>query len=151
MAPRNRWCIVMHVTPSGGLGNLALILENKAMGIFGQPPPPLIKPSRAPASWFKNRGYMLKSAVHSDFEECNIITRGIGRGGPWKSRLFLAPKWHERSECHLGPKKSYRAIKTTGTLVVLCTRVLLCSVVVCCCRGGGGGGFCVLIKLNKKK
>jgi hypothetical protein len=58
-------------------------------------------------------------------------------------------------ECHLGPKKSrfsgptpsnapsndvaplkiimYRAIKTTGTLVVLCTRVLLCNVVVCCC------------------
>jgi hypothetical protein len=28
---------------------------------------------------------------------------------------------------------TYRAIKTTGTLVVLCTRVLLCSVVVCCC------------------
>jgi hypothetical protein len=25
------------------------------------------------------------------------------------------------------------AIKTTGTLVVLCTRVLLCTVVVCCC------------------
>ncbi len=22
------------------------------------------------------------------------ITRGIGRGGPWKSRLFLGPKWH---------------------------------------------------------
>ncbi len=54
--------------------------------------------------------------------------RGIGRGGPWKSRCFWALKWHERSQCHLGPKKS---IKTTGTLVVLCTRVLLCSVVVC--------------------
>ncbi len=27
----------------------------------------------------------------------------------------------------------YHAIKTTGTLVVLCSRVLLCSVVVCCC------------------
>jgi hypothetical protein len=25
------------------------------------------------------------------------------------------------------------AIKTTGTLVVLCTRVLLCAVVYCCC------------------
>jgi hypothetical protein len=97
--------------------------------------------------------------------------RGIGRGGP--SRLF----WALKCECHLGPKKSrfsgptpsnapskdvaplkiikYRAIKTTGTLVFLCTRVLLCSVVVCkrggevslqlsCVRrysGGGGGGL----------
>ncbi len=41
-----------------------------------------------------------------------------------------------------GPKKvekdpskplSISAIKTTGTLVVLCSQVLLCSVVVCCC------------------
>jgi hypothetical protein len=28
---------------------------------------------------------------------------------------------------------TYHAIKTTGTLVVLCNRVLLCSDVVCCC------------------
>jgi hypothetical protein len=32
--------------------------------------------------------------------------RGIGRGGPWKSRLFWALKWHERSECYFGPKKT---------------------------------------------
>jgi hypothetical protein len=36
---------------------------------------------------------------------------------------------------------TYRAIKTTGTLVVLCTRVLLCSVVVCCCVLEGWGGL----------
>ncbi len=46
-----------------------------------------------------------------------------------------------------GPKKvekSISAIKTTGTLVVLCTRVLLCVVVCCCvllcvvvCKRGG--------------
>jgi hypothetical protein len=35
----------------------------------------------------------------------------------------------------LQPSKplSISAIKTTGTLVVLCTRVLLCTVVVCYC------------------
>ncbi len=79
--------------------------------------------------------------------------RGIGRGGLWKSWLFWALKWHEQNECHLafGAKKVkiFRAHlekwcctpqnhyvprhKTTGTLVVLCSRVLLCSVVVCCC------------------
>ncbi len=31
------------------------------------------------------------------------------------------------------PEQSPVYIKTTGTLVVLCTRVLLCSIVVCCC------------------
>ncbi len=34
---------------------------------------------------------------------------------------------------HLSKPLSISAIKTTGTLVVLCTWVLLCSVVVCCC------------------
>jgi hypothetical protein len=92
-------------------------------------------------------------------------------------RLFWALKWHVRNECHLGPKKSrflgptpsnapsndvaplktikysISAIKTTGTLVVLCTQVLLLCVVVCkrggevslqqCCvrRYSGGGGW----------
>jgi hypothetical protein len=43
---------------------------------------------------------------------------GVGPENPKKSR----------------PKPlSISAIKTTGTLVVLCTRVLLCTVVVCCC------------------
>jgi hypothetical protein len=46
------------------------------------------------------------------FEGCNIITRGIGRGGPWKSRLFWALKWHEWSECHLGQKKSRFSLPT---------------------------------------
>jgi hypothetical protein len=86
--------------------------------------------------------------------------RAIERGGPWKSRLFWALKWHRRSECHLGQKSwdvapfkiiTYRAIKTTGSLVILCTRVLLFSVVVCkrggevylqlfCVRRYSGGG-----------
>jgi hypothetical protein len=45
--------------------------------------------------------------------------------------------------------QQYRAIKTTGTLVVLCTRVLLCSVVVCCgvllCVRGVGRSHCSCI------
>ncbi len=49
-------------------------------------------------SWYYN--YLCTccfyGAVHNGFEECNIITRGIGRGGPWKSRPFWALKWHER-------------------------------------------------------
>jgi hypothetical protein len=43
-------------------------------------------------------------AVRNGFEGRNIITRGIERGGPWKSRLFWALKWHERRECLLGQK-----------------------------------------------
>ncbi len=35
----------------------------------------------------------LYGAVRNGFEVGNIITRGIGRGGPLKSRLFLALKW----------------------------------------------------------
>ncbi len=96
------------------------------------------------------------------FEECNIITRGIGRGGPWKLRLFGALKWHEWSECHLGPKKSrfsgptpsnapsndvtflktikYKRYKNNWYIgsfmypsaVVYCCCVFF-SVVVCCC------------------
>ncbi len=34
---------------------------------------------------------------------------------------------------HSSKPLSISAIKTTGTLVVLCTLVLLCTVVVCCC------------------
>ena len=64
---------------------------------------------------------------------------------------FFGPKWHLLRSCHfraqksldfqspplpmplvmmLHPSKSISAIKTTGTLVILCTRVLLCSVVL---------------------
>jgi hypothetical protein len=69
---------------------------------------------------------------------------------------FFGPKWHSLRSCHFRAQKSLdfqgpplpmprvmmlhsskplsmSAIKTTGTLVVLCTRVLLCTVVVCCC------------------
>jgi hypothetical protein len=40
---------------------------------------------------------------------------------------------------HSSKPLSISAIKTTGTLVVLCTRVLLCTVVVCCVLEGWGG------------
>ncbi len=60
--------------------------------------------------------------------------------------LFLGPNSTRFAHAISGPTPSnaprndvaplkiitYRAIKTTGTLVVLCTLVLLCSVVVCC-------------------
>jgi hypothetical protein len=54
--------------------------------------------------------------------------------GPKKSR-FSGPTPSNAPSNDVAPLKiiTYRAIKTTGTLVVLCTRVLLCSVVVCCC------------------
>ncbi len=34
------------------------------------------------------------------------ITRGIGRGGPWKSRLFWAPKWLRAKGVPFGAKKN---------------------------------------------
>ncbi len=107
--------------------------------------------------------------VRNGFEECNIITRGIGRGGPWNLRLFWALKWHEQSECHLGPKKSrfsgptpsnapsndvallktikYKRHKNNCCCVlllcvVMCCCVLLC-VVVCCSVLEGWGGLLV--------
>jgi hypothetical protein len=54
--------------------------------------------------------------------------------GPKKSR-FSGPTPSNVPRNDVAPLKiiTYQAIKTTGTLVVLCTRVLLCSVVVCCC------------------
>jgi hypothetical protein len=62
--------------------------------------------------------------------------------GPEKSR-FSGPTPSNAPGNDVAPLKiiMYRAIKTTGTLVVLCTRVLLCSVVVCCCVKEGWGGL----------
>jgi hypothetical protein len=76
--------------------------------------------------------------------------------GPKKFR-FSGPTPSNAPSNDVAPLKiiTYRAIKTTGTLVVLCTRVLLCVAV--CKRGGevslqlscvrrysGGGGGAVL-------
>jgi hypothetical protein len=44
--------------------------------------------------------------ILNGFEECNIITRGIGRGGPWKSRLFWAQMALASLVPFQGPKKS---------------------------------------------
>jgi hypothetical protein len=67
---------------------------------------------------------------------------------------FLGPEMARAKRVPFGPKDGFfgpnwRAIKTTGTLVVFCTRVLLCSVVLCCgvllcvvvycCVSKGGG------------
>ena len=54
--------------------------------------------------------------------------------GPKKSR-FSGPTPSNAPSIAVALLKTitYRAIKTTGTLVVLCTRVLLCAVVYCCC------------------
>jgi hypothetical protein len=46
---------------------------------------------------------------------------------------------------HSSKPLSISAIKTTGTLVVLCTRVLLCTVVVCCCVLEGWGGLLAVL------
>jgi hypothetical protein len=40
------------------------------------------------------------------FEGGPSITRSILGGRALKIETFWALKWHERSECHLGPKKS---------------------------------------------
>ena len=50
--------------------------------------------------------YDLFGPVCNVFDGGKSITRTIGRVWPWKSRLFWAPKQHERSESCLGPKKS---------------------------------------------
>jgi hypothetical protein len=90
--------------------------------------------------------------------------RGALEGVGPENQEFLGPEMARAKECHLGPKKSMSrvmmlhpskplsisAIKTAGTLVVLCTRVLLCVVVckrggevslqLCCVRRYSGGG-----------
>jgi hypothetical protein len=42
--------------------------------------------------------------ILNGFEECNIITRGIGSGGP--NLDFFGPKWHSLRSCHLRAQKS---------------------------------------------
>jgi hypothetical protein len=92
--------------------------------------------------------------------------RGALEGvGPENRDFFWALKWHERASAiwtqksrdfqgpplpmpqvmmlHSSKPLSISAIKTTGTLVVLCTRVLLCNFVVCCCVLEGWGGLLV--------
>ncbi len=88
--------------------------------------------------------------------------------GPWngmseesaiwapKSRDFPGPPLPMPWVMMLHPSKpvSISAIKTTGTLVVLCTRVLLCTVVVCCCvllcvRGVGRSSCSCVVCLVK--
>ncbi len=44
--------------------------------------------------------------ILNGFEECNITTRGIGRGGPRKSRLFWAKMALASLVPFQGPKKS---------------------------------------------
>jgi hypothetical protein len=68
--------------------------------------------------------------------------KGHWKGWALKTETFLGPEMTREKRVLFGPKKvepskplSISAIKTTGTLVVLCTRVLLCGVVVCK-RGG---------------
>ncbi len=53
---------------------------------------------------------------------------------PEKSR-FSGPTPSNAQSNDVAPLEiiTYRARKTTGALVVLCTRMLLCNVVVCCC------------------
>ncbi len=60
--------------------------------------------------------------------------RGHWKGWAQKCRDFQGPPLPMPLVMMLHPSKplSTRAIKTTGTLVVLCSRVLLCSVVCCC-------------------
>ncbi len=61
--------------------------------------------------------------------------RGALEGVGPENQDFFGPEMPRAKRVPFGPKKviTYPAIKTTGTLIVLCTRVLLCSVVVCCC------------------
>ncbi len=68
--------------------------------------------------------------------------KGHWKGWALKIETFLGPEMARAKRVPFGPKKvevaalktlSISAIKTTGTLVVLCTRVLLCSVVVLLC------------------
>ncbi len=60
--------------------------------------------------------------------------RGALEGVGPENRDFFGPKKANALSNDVAPLKiiTYHAIKTTGTLVVLCTRALLCSVVVCC-------------------
>ncbi len=54
---------------------------------------------------------------------------------PFQGKKVLIFRAHPFQVMMLQPSKplSISTIKTTGTLVVLCTQLLLCGVVVCCC------------------
>jgi hypothetical protein len=71
--------------------------------------------------------------ILNGFEECNIITRGIGRGGPLKISTFLGQNGTRLARAISGPTPSnasrndvallktitYCVKKTTGTLIVI--------------------------------
>ncbi len=60
--------------------------------------------------------------------------RGALEGVGPENRDFFGPFGPKKVEMlHSSKPLRISAIKTTGTLLVLCTRVLLCTVVVCCC------------------
>ncbi len=67
--------------------------------------------------------------------------------GPKKVEIFQGPPLPMPRVMMLHPSKPLciSAIKTTGTLVVLYTQVLLCTVVVCCCVLEGRGGLLVAV------
>ncbi len=45
----------------------------------------------------------------NDFGVGKSIARAIGRGGPWKSRLFGALKWQRAKQVPFGPKKAIKS------------------------------------------
>jgi hypothetical protein len=75
--------------------------------------------------------------ILNGFEECNIITQGIGRGGPNGTHFAQGPKKSQfsgptpsnapRNDVALLKTITYHAIKTTGTLIVNMTIVFRCG------------------------
>ncbi len=82
--------------------------------------------------------------ILNGFEGCIVITRGIGRGGLWKSQLFWAQMaLASLVPFHVAPLKTitYGAIKTTGTLIVISHHVLQYTVLVLVSAWGKKSAF----------
>jgi hypothetical protein len=68
------------------------------------------------------------------------ITRAIGRGGPWKSRLFWALKWQRAKRVSFAPKKV-----DTSLEVHYCTEK---SLLVYPCHGGSAKSFLIIFTMT---
>ncbi len=62
---------------------------------------------------------MARDLYSNDFDAGKYISRAIGRGRPWKSRLFGDLKWQQRGEmnllnllCPAAPPPPHTAIKS---------------------------------------
>jgi hypothetical protein len=71
-------------------------------------------------------------AGRNDFEGGKSISRDIGRGGPWKSRLFWALKLQRAKRMPFGPKKSRFLVKYSNSLLLYIYKYTMCYAMLLC-------------------